>query len=220
EEVPILQRDIIRACRGAGVPVIVATQMLESMTVSLRPTRAEASDVANAIFDGVDAVMLSAETAVGAHPAHVVATMARIAVRAEESRPRAEPSASSRTNPGDVTAAVSAAVCELADGLGLAAIITATQSGATARSVARHRPSTPVIAVTPHPHVARRLAVVWGVRPLVVPLAEDTRLMLDSVAEAVRDAGLVSSGEKVAITAGISSRVPGATDCILVRSVP
>lgn len=220
EEVPILQRRIIEECRRAGVPVIVATQMLESMTTASRPTRAEASDVANAIFDGVDAVMLSAETAVGAHPVKVVETMARIAARAEGARQQSELATSPRTSPGDVTAAVSAAVCELADDLGLAAIITATQSGATARSVARQRPSVPVVAVTPHPEVARRLAVVWGVQPLVVPLAEDTGLMLDRVAHAVRDAGLVSSGEKVAITAGISSRVPGATDFILVRTVP
>jgi len=220
EEVPVLQRRIIELCREAGVPVIVATQMLESMTAAPRPTRAEASDVANAIFDHVDAVMLSAETAVGAYPAESVGTMARIIGRAEESGP---PPASVTTTHGDaddVTAAVSAAVCDLARELRLEAIVTATQSGATARAVARHRPSAPVVAVTPDPAVARRLCVVWGVHPLVVPLADDTDLMLDNVLAAVRDAGLANSGQRVAITAGISTRVPGATDFILVRPLP
>ncbi len=220
EDVPVLQRKIIELSRGAGVPVIVATQMLESMTSSPRPTRAEASDVANAIFDYVDAVMLSAETAVGQYPAASVETMARIAGRAEEVHAPLPAVAAVPTDGGDVTAAVSAAVCELANDLRLAAIVTATQSGATTRAVARHRPSVPIVAVTPHPAVARRLGVVWGVRPLVVELAEDTDVMLTSVLAAVRDAGLARSGERVAITAGISSRIPGATDLILVRPVP
>jgi pyruvate kinase len=219
EEVPVLQRRIIESCRHAGVPVIVATQMLESMTAAPRPTRAEASDVANAIFDRVDAVMLSAETAVGSYPVESVKTMARIAISAEESGGRDAGSHLSVRATGDVTAAVSAAVCELSNDLDLAAIVTATQSGATARAVARHRPSVPVIAATPDPAVARRLSLVWGVRPLVVPLAEDTDVMLDSVMTAVRDAGLASAGQRVAVTAGITSRVPGATDFVLVRSV-
>jgi len=220
EDVPVLQRRIVELCRGAGVPVIVATQMLESMTASPRPTRAEASDVANAIFDYVDAVMLSAETAVGRYPAASVETMARIAERAEEAHAPLPAVPQPRSDGDDVTAAVSAAVCELAGDLRLAAIVTATQSGATARAVARHRPSVPVVAVTPDPAVARRLGIVWGVRPLVVELAEDTDLMLKSVLAAVRDTGLARPGERVAITAGISSRVPGATDLIVVQPVP
>ena len=222
EEVPVFQRRIIERCRGAGVPVIVATQMLESMTASALPTRAEASDVANAIFDRVDALMLSAETAVGEYPVQSVQTMGRIIDRAEEWMLS---STASEAGPagaigGDVTGAVSAAVCELAGDLGLAAIVTATQSGATARSVARHRPRSPVIAASPEPAVARRLCIVWGVRSLVVDLAEDTDLMLDSVLVAVRDAGLIGPRERVAVTAGISSRTPGSTDFILVRTVP
>jgi pyruvate kinase len=219
EEVPVLQRRIIESCRSAGVPVIVATQMLESMTSAPRPTRAEASDVANAIFDRVDAVMLSAETAVGGYPVESVETMARIARRAEESGVGDSTWRGPVGDSSDVTEAVSSAVCELANDLDLEAIVTATQSGATARAVARHRPSAPVIAVTPDPAVARTLALVWGVRALVVPLAEDTDLMLDSVMAAVRDAGLASVGQRVAVTAGITSRVPGATDFVLVRSV-
>ncbi|MBE0417426.1 MAG: pyruvate kinase [Coriobacteriia bacterium] len=219
EEVPVLQRRIIGSCRDTGVPVIVATQMLESMTSAPRPTRAEASDVANAIFERVDAVMLSAETAVGSYPVESVETMARIARRAEESGMGDSTARGPVRDADDVTAAVSSAVCELANDLALEAIVTATQSGATARAVARHRPSVPVVAVTPDPAVARRLSVVWGVRPLVVPLAEDTDLMLDSVFAAVRDAGLATVGRRVAVTAGISTRVPGATDFILVRPI-
>ncbi len=220
EEVPVLQRRIIEACRGNGVPVIVATQMLESMTSAPRPTRAEASDVANAIFDLVDAVMLSAETAVGSFPVRSVETMARIALHAERSDLAVRGSIRSAGGPADVTAAVSAAVCELAADLDLDAVVTATQSGATTRAVARHRPPAAIVAATPDPAVARRLQVVWGVRPLVVPLADDTDLMLDSVLEAVRDGGLAAPGRKVAVTAGIASRVPGATDFVLVRDVP
>ncbi len=220
EEVPVLQLRIIELCRAAGVPVIVATQMLESMTEAPRPTRAEASDVANAIFQKVDAVMLSAETAVGRYPVESVATMARIAKRAEEAVPAAHESHVRAGERSDVTAAVSAAVCELAGDLELDAIVTATQSGATARAVARHRPDVPVVAVTPDEAVARQLELVWGVCPLVVPLADDTDLMLDTVLAAVRRAGLADAGRLVAITAGISSRVPGATDLILVKEVP
>ena len=220
EEVPVLQRRVISVCRDQGVPVIVATQMLESMTSTTRPTRAEASDVANAIFDEVDAVMLSAETAVGSFPLRSVQTMARIATHAESSLDAERPPLRSAGDTDDVTAAVSAAVCELAGDLDLAAIVTATQSGATARAVARHRPRAPIVAATPSPEVVRRLQVVWGVHPLLVPLADDTDLMLDSVLAAVRDAGLAPGGARVAITAGIASRVPGATDFVLVRGIP
>lgn len=221
EEVPVVQRRVIAECRARGVPVIVATQMLESMTSSPRPTRAEASDVANAIFDQADAVMLSAETAIGRFPVTSVETMVRIAARAESSTASDGPSRrESAGDARDVTAAVSAAACELANDLDLAALVTATQSGATARSIARHRPRVPIVAATPSEAVARRLQSVWGVIPLVVPLADDTDLMLDSVLSSVRDAGLAPGGARVAVTAGIASRVPGATDFVLVREVP
>ncbi|MDH4139594.1 MAG: pyruvate kinase [Coriobacteriia bacterium] len=219
EEVPVLQRRIIAACRDAGRPVIVATQMLESMIDSPRPTRAEASDVANAIFDRVDAVMLSAETAIGRYPAEAVATMALIVRRAEASL---EPVAHDRVPATDssVTHAVSAAVCELAEDLRAAAILTATQSGATARAVARHRPSVPIVAVTPSEAVARQLELVWGTETVVAPVASAEDLALEGLVAAVRDEGLVMAGDIVAITAGVVRGKPGTTDLILVREVP
>ncbi len=220
EAVPVLQREIIARCRATGTPVIVATQMLESMISSPRPTRAEASDVANAIFDRVDAVMLSAETAIGAYPTESVATMARIALKAESAVSNSIAERRSASEKPDVPLAVSAAVCKLAEDLEVAAIITATQTGATARAVARHRPNAPIIAVTPHERIARQLSLVWGVCPVVAPLAPDEEADLASLTRAVRDAGFVRPGERVAITAGVARGVPGGTDLILVRDVP
>lgn len=220
EQVPVLQREIIRRCRAAGRPVIVATQMLDSMTSAPRPTRAEASDVATAIFQGVDAVMLSAETAIGRHPARAVATMARIAETAEGA---ADPAPWDRRSGGDerdIPQAVSAAVCELAEDLDLSAIITATQTGATAYAVARHRPAAPIVAVTPSQAVARRLALVWGAQSVVLPVEADEDPALQALVAGVRDAGFVRPGERVAITAGVARGVPGGTDLILVREVP
>lgn len=218
EVVPVLQRRIISAARAAGRPVIVATQMLESMTDSPRPTRAEASDVANAIFSRADACMLSAETAVGTYPVQAVETMARIAATAEDPLIHAGWDHGGVTT-SDVQEAVSAAVCDLASDLCLAAIVPVTQSGATALAVARHRPDARIIAATPAPEVARRLELVWGVRPLVIDFAEDTDALLDAVLAGIRDAGLAGPGDKVALTAGRSTRSQGGTDYILVGEV-
>ena len=217
EEVPVVQRRIIAAARAAGKPVVIATQMLESMTHAPRPTRAEASDVANAIFDRADAVMLSGETAVGDYPVVVVQTMARIATTAEEAVAGNGPDTHGATT--DIQEAVSAAVCDLAADLSLAAVVPVTESGATALAVARHRPDTPIVAATPTSHTAHRLTLVWGVRSLVMPFSEDTDTLLDTVATSLRTAGIANAGERVAITAGRSARVPGATDFILVREV-
>jgi pyruvate kinase len=219
EEVPVIQRAIVTACRANGKPVIVATQMLESMVSAERPTRAEASDVANAVFEGVDAVMLSAETAVGAHPVLSVETMARICVTAEEyggAPPRASALARARD---DVTRAVSAAVCSLADDLELAAIVTATESGATARAVAAHRPSVPVVAITPDTAVARRLALVWGVHPEVVPAPRNLEEMAGAAAEIARATGFARPGDLIALTAGVALNMPGTTDMVRVVHV-
>ncbi|MHB1341913.1 MAG: pyruvate kinase [Coriobacteriia bacterium] len=219
EQVPVAQRRIVAACRAAGKPVIIATQMLESMTSSVRPTRAEASDVANAIFSEVDAVMLSGETAVGEHPALAVATMVRIARTAETSLAERTDVATAHGGRDDVTRAVSAAVAELARELDLAAIVTATQSGATARAVAAHRPRVPIVAVTPDGRVARRLALVWGVTPLIVAQHGTIDEMLEVSVHSVRDAGLVEPGKMVALTAGVAVGVPGTTNLVQVTRV-
>lgn len=218
EAVPVLQRRIIAAARKAGKPVVVATQMLDSMTKAPRPTRAEASDVANAIFDRADAVMLSGETAVGDYPLQAVKTMASIATAAEDvvaggGWDRQD----GRTH--SVQEAVSAAVCDLASDLGLAAIVPVTQSGATARAVSRHRPDAPIAAATTQIPTARQLGIVWGVRPIVVPFAEDNETLLDEVCQAMLANGVAQSGEKIALTAGRAANQPGGTDFILVREV-
>ncbi|MDO8915908.1 MAG: pyruvate kinase [Coriobacteriia bacterium] len=219
EEVPVIQRAIVSACRAGGKPVIVATQMLESMVSAERPTRAEASDVANAVFEGADAVMLSAETAVGAHPVLAVETMARICVTAEEyGGPPPHTAALSRAR-DDVTRAVSAAVCSLATDLELAAIVTATESGATARAIASYRPSVPIVAITPEAAVARRLALVWGVHPEVVPAPRNLEEMAGAATEVARATGFARPGDIIALTAGVALNTPGTTDMVRVVHV-
>ncbi len=219
EAVPVIQRQIVSACRSAGKPVIVATEMLESMVRQKRPTRAEASDVANAIFDKVDAILLSAETAVGAHPAVATGTAARIAEHAEESIVFSAEQHRTSGGPNDIAAAVSAAACDLATDISAAAIITPTESGSTARVVSAHRPRSIIVAVTPYDQVARQLALVWGVTPVVLDLPSVTREMLDAAAHAAHQAGLVETGDKVVFTAGITTRTPGATDLVVARRV-
>lgn len=219
EQVPLIQRRIVALAREHGKPVIVATQMLESMVSSPRPTRAEASDVANAIFEQADAVMLSAETAVGAYPVEAVEMMTRIAEAAEREVDACGAAALPRAARTDVARAVSAAACEIARVLDLAAIVTATQSGATARAVAAHRPKTPIVAATPDERVARRVALVWGVQPLVVPQHGTIDEMLSHAVEAVRAAGLARPGELVALTAGVAVGVPGTTNLVQVTQV-
>jgi pyruvate kinase len=220
EEVPVIQRRLIDACRASGKPVIIATQMLESMIAAPRPTRAEASDVANAIFSGVDAVMLSGETAIGAYPAEATTTMARIALTAEGSLTYPLVERHDGAHSADVTEAVSAAVVDLAADLRLSAILTSTQSGATARSVAKFRPAGPIIAVTPSVEVARELCVVWGVEPVLVRPSESIDDMIALAVAAAGASGLVESGELVAITAGVAVNMPGSTNLIQVRAVP
>jgi pyruvate kinase len=218
EQVPAAQQRIVARARAAGKPVIIATQMLESMTEARRPTRAEASDVANAIFDSVDAVMLSGETAIGRHPAHVVATMDRIVRAAEE----ADVVASREEQPAahdDIASAVSGAVCELAEALDLAAIVTVTQSGATARAVAAHRPGAPVLAATPDEVIARRLAPVWGVRSTVIGAYGTIDEMIEAAAGVARASGLAQPGDLIAITGGVSVHVAGSTNLIQVHRV-
>ncbi|HEY8486492.1 MAG TPA: pyruvate kinase [Limnochordales bacterium] len=221
EQVPLAQKEIIRCCNRAGKPVITATQMLESMVHNPRPTRAEAADVANAILDGTDAVMLSGETAVGRHPVEAVRTMDRIA-RAVEARgyDYARWLAESARPGPSVAGAISRAACQSAMELGLAAILCSTQSGATARMVARFRPRAPIIAATPNPRVARQLALVWGVLPVVVPRASNIDGMIDVTLQAAWQTGLVRRGDRVAVVAGVRTDVPGSTNLLQIYEVP
>jgi len=219
EEVPLLQKSMISKTRTAGKPVITATQMLESMVERPVPTRAEASDVANAILDGTDAVMLSAETAIGKHPVEVVATMARIAERAETAIDHGAFLDRTATGDGDTTDAISRATCVVADRLKAAAILTATTSGHTARAIARFRPAHPVIAATPNERVARRLELVWGVQAVTIPPITDTDAMLTAAVERSVAAGLLHKGDVVVITAGVPVGVPGTTNLLKVQTV-
>jgi len=222
EEVPVAQKRIIARCNQAGVPVITATQMLESMIQNPRPTRAEASDVANAILDGTDAIMLSGETAVGAYPIEAVRTMVRIAQEVEARR--SEINLCSATIPGQhavrtVADAVTHAARETAHDLNAAAIITPTSSGYTARLMSYHRPRVPIIAVTPSPAVQRQLMLYWGVTPLLAPRTDNTDEMIADAVGAARDRGLVQDGDTVVLTAGAAGSSPGTTDLIKVQVI-
>ena len=220
EEVPLVQKAVIKRCNEAGKVVIIATQMLESMINNPRPTRAEASDVANAIFDGADAIMRSGETAAGRYPLDAVKTMARIACRTEEVLPY-DQMLTSRGLQGNrtVTDAISYATCTTAKDLGISTIITSTQSGSTARMVSKHRPSSRIIAATPDEGVARRLNLVWGVIPLLVKRSRNTDQMIEESVTASVRAGLVREGELVVITAGVPTGIPGTTNLLKVHIV-
>lgn len=220
EDVPLIQKRVIEQCNRAGRPVITATQMLESMVEHNRPTRAEASDVANAILDGSDAVMLSEETAIGRYPVEAVQVMARIAERAEAALDHeAIMAARARTARGTVTDAISYATCAAAAALGATAIITATRSGYTARMVSRFRPVAPIIAATTDVAVARQLTLAWGVRPLVAAPAPDTDATIEGAVAAALAAGVVAPGDLVAITAGVPVGVSGTTNLLKVQVV-
>lgn len=216
EDVPILQKRLIATANRLGIPVITATQMLDSMVNNPRPTRAEVSDVANAILDGTDAVMLSNETAVGKHPVEAVATMARIAVRAEqENLSRLSDDAGSRTIPN----AISQAVGRIASQLTAAAIMTLTKTGATARNVSKFRPQTPILAITPHVDVARQLQLVWGVRPLLVLDLPSTGQTFQAAMNVAQEKCFLREGDLVVMTAGTLQGVSGSTDLIKVEVV-
>lgn len=219
EDVPVVQKNIIRKCNAAGKPVITATQMLDSMIRNPRPTRAEVTDVANAILDGTDAVMLSGETASGRYPVEAVKMMARIIRRTEEVLPYAEMLQQRRVSGASVSDAISHATCQTAQDLNVAAIVTSTQSGATARLVAKYRPEAPIVAATPDPQVARQLTLVWGVRPVGVAETPDIDTMLTAVVQAARNLGYASPGDLLAITAGLRPGVPGSTNLLKVHVV-
>ena len=215
EDVPILQKRLIATANKLGIPIITATQMLDSMVNNPRPTRAEVSDVANAILDGTDAVMLSNETAVGSYPVEAVETMATIACRIEQEQQTNNFKKTKRS----ITHAISAAVGQIASQLDAAAIMTLTKTGATARNVSKFRPKTPILAITPHVYVARRLQLVWGVKPLLVlDLASATQTFQAAI-NVAQEKNLLFAGDLVVMTAGTLQGVAGSTDLIKVELV-
>ena len=202
-----------------GIPIITATQMLDSMVSNPRPTRAEVSDVANAILDGTDAVMLSNETAVGKYPVEAVATMARIAQRIEK-----EDAQDKNTNQlpdprRSIPNAISQAVGQISQQLDAAAIMTLTQSGATARNVSKFRPRTPILAITPHVNVARQLQLVWGVKPLLVLELPSTGQTFQAAINVAQEKNLLNEGDLVVMSAGTLQGISGSTDLIKVEVV-
>jgi len=215
EDVPILQKRLITTANRMGIPVITATQMLDSMVHSPRPTRAEVSDVANAILDGTDAVMLSNETAVGKFPIEAVKTMAQIALRTEQ-----EPYLRTIEDTGrSIPNAISQAVGHIAGQLDAAAIMTLTKTGATARNVSKFRPQKPILAVTPHVDVARQLQLVWGVKPLLVLDLPSTGQTFQAAVNVAQEKNLLKEGDLVVMTAGTLQGISGSTDLIKVEVV-
>jgi pyruvate kinase len=220
DQVPVLQKQILAKCRRAGKPVIIATQMLETMVSSPRPTRAEVSDVANAVFDGADAVMLSAETAAGRYPTEAVRVMARVAARAEGAFDFGASLAESASWPRrTVTDAIAQATCSLARDLDARAIITATSTGHTALMVAMHRPAQPIVAVTANVATCKRLALVWGVYPVPAPRGRNTDELIVNAIVRAREAGFVRGGDRVVVTAGVPPGIAGKTNLIKVEVV-
>ncbi|NES04119.1 MAG: pyruvate kinase [Okeania sp. SIO2F4] len=218
EDVPLLQKRLISTSNRMGIPVITATQMLDSMVNNPRATRAEISDVANAIIDGTDAVMLSNETAVGNYPVEAVTTMATIAKRIEQEVITCNVSSMNETG-HSIPNAISQAVAQIAQQLDAAAIMSMTKTGATARNVSKFRPRTPILAVTPHVDVARQLQLVWGVRPLLVLDLSSTGQTFQSAINVAQEKELLVDGDLVVMTAGTLQGVAGSTDLVKVEVV-
>jgi pyruvate kinase len=220
ERVPFVQKDLIARCNRAGVPVITATQMLNSMIVNPRPTRAEASDVANAILDGTSAVMLSAETATGEYPIESVQTMDRIAAITEENLPYEEAMHRVRIDRAQTPAiAISQAAVEIAFELEAKIIVASTHAGSTARWMASYRPKTPVLAITPSAEVQRQLALVWGVIPRLTPYFRTTDELLEVGVELAQASGLAAEGDTIVITAGIPASARYTTNMLKVHVI-
>lgn len=220
EDVPAIQKQLIRKCRAAGVPVIVATQMLESMIENASPTRAEVSDVANAAFEGADALMLSAESAAGKYPEKAVETMDRVIKRAEQSSTwnAGVDARYSKTekNTGD---AITHTAANTAEVLEAKAIVTFTESGSTALRMSRQRPSQPIIALTPHIKTARRINLAWGLHCQVKENPTNTDSLIQIAEKGVRDADIVKKGDQIIITAGLPFAVAGTTNMIRVLDI-
>ena len=215
EDVPHLQKRIVRACMLAGKPVITATQMLESMTHAPTPTRAEASDVANAVLDGTDAVMLSGETAIGHDPVAAVRTMARIAERAEREADDLHWSRVLDEQAGSgITAAITHAAWRAARDTNAAAILCCTWSGTTVRALARFRPTGHLLGLSPNPRALRRLCLTWGATPVALPTLASSDAMVDAAIAAARQQGYVVSGDVVVVLAGAPHQAESVTDIL------
>ncbi|OPJ54989.1 pyruvate kinase [Alkalithermobacter paradoxus] len=219
EEIPIVQKMIIRKCNEVAKPVITATQMLDSMIRNPRPTRAEVTDVANAIYDGTDAIMLSGETAAGKYPVEAVKTMATIAKRTEETLNYNEILRNKGLSKVNITNAISHATCTTAIDLNASAIITCTSSGDTAKAVSKFRPSAPIVAATNCEKVMRKLALTWGVESVLSQKASSTDEVIENSMNAAIEAGYVNSGDLVVVTAGVPVGVAGTTNLIKVHIV-
>ncbi|PKL74786.1 MAG: pyruvate kinase [Candidatus Melainabacteria bacterium HGW-Melainabacteria-1] len=218
EDVPLAQKQIIRLCNQAGKPVITATQMLDSMVQNPRPTRAEASDVANAILDGTDAVMLSNETAAGQFPLQAVRTMHKIALVIESEMSK-QYRGKLPVGAQNIAASVGAAACQMAHYLHATAIISATMGGSIIRQIAKHRPPVLIVCASPHERTLKVMNLVWGVYPVRIHQAEDTDTLMRTILDATLHHNLVSKGDTVIMTAGIPAGQPGSTNMIKVETV-
>jgi pyruvate kinase len=220
EQLPIVQKDIIQRSNALDKPVITATQMLESMVTAARPTRAEVTDVANAIFDGTDAVMLSAETSIGKHPVQAVAMMAKIASTTDRQLPYAQMlrERGAALAP-QIDAAISYDACRTAYQLGARAIVAFTHSGSTARRVSKCRPSVPILALTSGEQVSRRLQLCWGIQICQVAEPSSVEALFDLGATLPKSLGLAKAGDLVVLTAGIPLGVPGTTNLLKVARI-
>lgn len=221
EQIPAIQKMLIRKGYNAGKQVITATQMLESMITHIRPTRAEITDVANAIYDGTSAIMLSGETAAGKHPVEAVRTMALIAETTEQDinyghRLKSRPDDTGK----DITNAISHAACTTAYDMGAAAIVTVTKTGGTAKMLSKFRPSCPIVACTPSKIVCRQMNLSWGVTPLMMDEKSSTDELLDGAIEAAVNSGMLKEKDIAVITAGIPLGVSGNTNMLKVAAVP
>jgi len=216
ERVPVIQKRILGLSRKYQRPVIVATEMLQSMVHATRPTRAEASDVANAVFDGTDAVMLSAESATGDHPALATAMMARIIVEAEASQFYAPPSSNANES-ASIPEGIARAACAVADEVRAKLLVAFTESGSTARFVSKARPRVPIVAFSPNDGTSRRLSLYWGVVPRYIEQLRDTDAMVERANDFVIAAGFGSPGDKIVLVFGAPIGVAGTTNSIRVR---
>lgn len=219
EDMPLVQKQLILEANKYGKPVVTATQMMESMINNHRPTRAEVTDIANAIFDGTDAVMLSGETAIGKYPIEAVTTMAAISERTEKALDNKKGMQISTVENMNITNAISYASCAVAEDLCATAIITPTQSGSTARMVSKYRPLAPIIAASPKINVIKELTLSFGVYPILIEATESTDEIIEESVKRALECELVNAGDLLVITAGIPVGIPGTTNLIKVHIV-